>query len=620
MCGIVGVIPVNRTDLEVDDKTRRLVSLYLHNEILRETKARGEDATGLALAFGPDQTNAESKPFWYVVKQPVVSDDFFLNDGSDPKYSGQDPEATITRVMEVASLIDNRKFYHVIGHARKKTLGSEYNPLNNHPIIVGNIIGIHNGGVKNHLLIYNKHKEMTPAGEVDSEAIIQLLAKNANDRALGEDDIHYVTQRIDGPHAVIAYNREYPTKLIYFRDKERPIEFAYIRELGLAVLHSERPFIKTAMLSYNRLRLSLRRDLPELTLEWRHVSPGEGGVIDIEKEVSADDKIDDIFPIVKCKSLLAEYDKDYKPPTKTDTKTTTHVQTQTTYNTHVQQTKTEEPKITEAELTDFSDYDSDTGNSNGEETKVIAEANILDDTDEGEPSTETEEVNSDDLEDDDDDSNSIASAYSNEELRKKGLDLALDSDYRKDETLSINVYKGKYATLFSVPDIGEDEATEIMNNLYPEIFSEGYEAGFRTGAEAQAEIDEDRDADDSAEDIQELSILNASLENENEQLKITQNQLIGRIKQDREKMSLAASYIANMKSALMAAMITSNLAEINKSGTMSFSKQLEDFVNSQPGFERTDLDVVFKIFKDQDVAAIKEAINERAKKVTTNNQ
>lgn len=146
MCGIVGAFPLNKPGLAMDAQTRRLVLLYLHNEVLFETVARGKDATGMALSFGPKEEGG--KPYWAVLKQPVRTADFFTNDGTSTRYKGQDEEANVERYMDVACLL-GRPLNHVLGHTRAKTKGSEFNPLNNHPIIVGDIIGIHNGGVKN---------------------------------------------------------------------------------------------------------------------------------------------------------------------------------------------------------------------------------------------------------------------------------------------------------------------------------------------------------------------------------------------------------------------------------------------------------------------------------------
>ena len=136
MCGIVGAFPLNKTDLEIDPKLRRQLALFIHNEILFETVARGKDATGIAAAFGPplipNETAANS--FWAALKQPVDTADFFLNDGTSPKYSGQDAQANLERFMDASSAIQ-RPLCHIIGHTRAKTVGTEFNPMNNHPIL-----------------------------------------------------------------------------------------------------------------------------------------------------------------------------------------------------------------------------------------------------------------------------------------------------------------------------------------------------------------------------------------------------------------------------------------------------------------------------------------------------
>jgi len=68
----------------------------------------------------------------------------------------------------------------VVGHTRKATHGDPANLLNDHPIRHGNIVGVHNGVIRNYreiLKITGRDKEGT---EVDSEAIFAAVHRWGN--------------------------------------------------------------------------------------------------------------------------------------------------------------------------------------------------------------------------------------------------------------------------------------------------------------------------------------------------------------------------------------------------------------------------------------------------------
>lgn len=612
MCGIVGAFPLNKPDLQISQDTRRLLTLFLHNEVLFETVVRGRDSTGIAASFGRPYKEVEEKlrksavsKYWAVLKQPVDTEDFFLNDGSLERYKGQDEDANIERMMDVACLLQ-RPLRHILGHTRKKTIGSEYNSLNNHPIIVGNIIGIHNGGVKNHEIIYDKHRKMTPQGEVDSEVIFQLLAETAPDRPLGARDIEYVTQRIEGPHAIIGYNRNHPESVIYFHDRDRPLELAYIEELGLALLCSEKRFMLKAMHVYSRARLTLKRDLPPLSVVWRNIPDNKGGVIDVTTETSDGDNIEELFPLVNCKDTLQTYKK---PPTYHNNHTE-HVGNN--YNNHNRggntnsstphnrstsaTTKTEASvttitrKVEEAEIIDLNElagYGSDVDESQdaaGKMESVVAEA-IMDDADENSKPT------------------SVMDVYEEDDLREQGVEYALGEEAVGNKSLLINRHKGKYNKLLSFPKMEENDATEVVHALFPDMFSEGYAVGFRRGVETQEAIQGDNSVTE-----EEAVVLQKSL-----------SRALGSIKDLQDKNHRAGRLIANMKAFLMATIITCQIGRVTGTGKdtrLVFDSDLEDFLCTAAGFSKTNPKLVRDLFEDKDLRILANGLSQTARRIS----
>ena len=604
MCGVVGAFPLNKPGLEIDPQTRRLVLLYLHNEILFETVARGKDATGMALSFGAKEEGGN--PYWAVLKQPVRTAEFFTNDGTSARYKGQDEEANIERYMDVACLL-NRDLKHVLGHTRAKTKGSEFNPLNNHPILVGNIIGIHNGGVKNDDIIYKKYPEMTPLGEVDSEAIIQLLAMNAPDRALGLGDIKFVTERIEGPRAVMAYNRNHPDKVIYFHDKDRPLELAYIYELGLAVLCSEKRFFEAAMSLYERARLTLKRDLPELSYSWRKIPDGYGGVIDVSAEVDDTQDVEKMFPLVECEKTLFEFEtvksysgnKTYHPPktgygatttgSKTGTSGSTGSKTGTSGGSFSGDQKLLGPgeKPHEADIIDYSKF----GAEGAGQTQHVDASLVIDDNDDDDEVEEDETI--------DDRSGCVADELEDDELRNIGISYVLSEAAKDDEELMINFHEGNFKALFGKLELEEGVAAEAVAQLYPEMFGEGFARGYRSGAEKQLAVDEE-ESEPIIEAVQKLDA-------ETEELKKL-------LESERSKLRRAANVIANTKAFLMAAMVTHQLAEV-ENGKLVFNEDLEDFLQTAEGFENADLGRVKGLFGKKDLQVLSDGFYAFAQEV-----
>jgi len=157
MCGIVGVFPLNVQGLTVDERTRRIAAAFIHNEILLNTLPRGKDATGIACSFGKREGHEDDQNEHFILKQPVPVTDFVTNDGTGARYESQDKIANLKAVLKATANL-NRPLNHIIGHCRLGTKGSEYLYLNNHPIEVGNIVGIHNGGIRNADKLFDIYK------------------------------------------------------------------------------------------------------------------------------------------------------------------------------------------------------------------------------------------------------------------------------------------------------------------------------------------------------------------------------------------------------------------------------------------------------------------------------
>lgn len=255
MCGIVGVVPYKS---EVPRTIRARALKVLFSDMMLQTEPRGDDATGVY------QVQADGD--WMLLKKgEKVTRWLFQEKGNttDPVTYSDFMEAGSQHAMEVSGLV---------GHCRKATVGSRGQDNNdNHPFAVQlderhAILGVHNGTLINHDVIFNKlGGHLTRQGGVDSEAIFHFLYYQTQQGTLpvtGEM-LQYMGERIDGAYAVVAMNSRFPNQVVTFR-AERTLEFMMVRPLNVVLIASEKKFIDEALKNYEFIRFMYDRELPKL--------------------------------------------------------------------------------------------------------------------------------------------------------------------------------------------------------------------------------------------------------------------------------------------------------------------------------------------------------------------
>ncbi|MEA3296162.1 MAG: hypothetical protein U9Q27_03440, partial [Patescibacteria group bacterium] len=234
MCGIIGLLPFGKLNTE-QEKIRQEAMIYLGTELLQLTQTRGKDATGASVMF----ENGE-----YVgLKMGISAIEFISRFGK--KETDFEGFIKLWRKKGIPA----KAF---LGHCRKPSTGmSTIDNANNHPIKVGDIIGIHNGTIDNNEIIF-KNLKRTPIGNVDSEAIFQLLHYLTNNGTdpFTLDILNETCKRLQGSYACLAFNGNNPFQIVAFRDT-RPIEVALVKPLKLAIIASDNNFIKTALFRLN---------------------------------------------------------------------------------------------------------------------------------------------------------------------------------------------------------------------------------------------------------------------------------------------------------------------------------------------------------------------------------
>ena len=287
MCGIIGALAYGNFAEKKEEKIRQEAMIYLTSELLQLTQTRGKDATGVSTMFADCD--------YMGLKMGTSANEFVSRFGG--KESDYDGYLNLWRKKS-----SNAKFS--IGHCRKPSAGGNSpteNNANNHPIKVGNIVGVHNGTLTNHEKIFENLK-CDRDGKVDSEAIFRLLHHLTNDGA--EPFTTHVLQetckRLAGTYSVLAFNGNNPYQVAAFRDG-RPLEACIIKPLKMLLLASDKDFLKAAVFRYNKMAnlyqmgankfSPLRKDDVDLQI----LTDDSLYLFDVRDEINKETKIDDLF-------------------------------------------------------------------------------------------------------------------------------------------------------------------------------------------------------------------------------------------------------------------------------------------------------------------------------------
>jgi glucosamine 6-phosphate synthetase-like amidotransferase/phosphosugar isomerase protein len=117
--------------------------------------------------------------------------------------------------LESMTLDDDPKW--IVGHTRKATHGDPKLNRNNHPLHHGNVVGVHNGVLRNHAEILAVTGRQDPLTEVDSEAIFSAVNKWGPLRGL---------RRIRGDMVTVFVDIRDPRTLFIAKSAGRPLVLA----------------------------------------------------------------------------------------------------------------------------------------------------------------------------------------------------------------------------------------------------------------------------------------------------------------------------------------------------------------------------------------------------------
>jgi len=281
MCGIVGICAFKKDTENKKQVNRREAALYLFTELMLETQVRGKDATGVSALFNDGN--------FIIQKGGVPAGEFITNFGEE-KANYNTFVDTCRGYKEPIKLL--------LGHCRKSSVGNNTNNSNNHPIRAGEIIGVHNGTLNNHEIIFKK-LDCERDGAVDSEAIMRLVEVYTNKCkdpfTLGA--LTEVVSRLDGAYSVVCFNANNPFQVALMK-KARPMELILIRPLGLLIIASEKVFVDKVLAEFNKQariyksgQIPLeKKDIDVITFPYDNV-----GIIDLTKVITENTTVNDVL-------------------------------------------------------------------------------------------------------------------------------------------------------------------------------------------------------------------------------------------------------------------------------------------------------------------------------------
>lgn len=279
MCGIVGALAFGKLNKR-DEAVRQNIMRFFTTELLVNTETRGKDATGAAILFSDGN--------FVGTKRGDKASEFLSKFGE-----GKDTYGGFLKVWHE----HDKPVKVYLGHCRASTGGEKEDNVNNHPIKIGNIVGIHNGAIKNDDEII-KNLGCKREGKVDSEAIFRLFEYFTDNgkEPFTTEMLQKIVNRLEGQFAIVLFNADNPYQVPVFRDG-RPTEFVLVKEYGILFIISESNFWNDAHFKYERSIYYHGLRLPSLIdagIEKESLQDDSCMIFDLTKKVNQDTRIKDL--------------------------------------------------------------------------------------------------------------------------------------------------------------------------------------------------------------------------------------------------------------------------------------------------------------------------------------
>jgi glucosamine 6-phosphate synthetase-like amidotransferase/phosphosugar isomerase protein len=225
MCGICGIAFQKGHRIENGKEIREIFS-----NLLVETQRRGRTSAGVCVTTYSGME---------VIKKKMSA--FELTE--TPDYRA---------FMEKFVLPENEPIYSIIGHCRTPTKGSPDDNHNNHPVVSGDTVGVHNGGIRNDEELWKMAgNRVKRVGMVDTEIIFAIIEHLVSNKMKSmKFALRKAHALLEGSYACAVVNRHHPYALHLFRN-HMPIEIVRFPRYGVILFASQMSFIRDAITNFD---------------------------------------------------------------------------------------------------------------------------------------------------------------------------------------------------------------------------------------------------------------------------------------------------------------------------------------------------------------------------------
>jgi glucosamine 6-phosphate synthetase-like amidotransferase/phosphosugar isomerase protein len=217
MCGLAGVLlfPTERPATEWQEIRDCFTQTLIFNE------ERGRQASGVTLI--------QRDGAFRLLKQPLPASELVETEPYRAILAAVGPETTC-----------------LLGHTRWPTKGSRWDNANNHPLLAGRVLGIHNGHIHNDDALFAR-LGLPRQGQVDSEIIFRLLDTlsplNLNGTYLAA--VRRQTALLQGRFTTLSVDLRHPGRLLTLK-YEQPLCVHYHAPWRALIFSSRYLFLRKA--------------------------------------------------------------------------------------------------------------------------------------------------------------------------------------------------------------------------------------------------------------------------------------------------------------------------------------------------------------------------------------
>lgn len=214
MCGLFGIARKDSSLANIDAMRRGAILL---RALGVNSEERGVHSSGLAMVSStiPFESRA-------ITKEIINATESSFNNTYIYKNSVRFSKLGIPQVGSEKILTANI----VLGHSRYATQGASSSLKNASPMLVGNLIGTHNGDVLKTSIALSKEEKKLTLGETDTEQLFLALSLAGSNRK----EMTAVLRRAIGRIALAFVDRKKPETLYLVRGALSPISYAWTND------------------------------------------------------------------------------------------------------------------------------------------------------------------------------------------------------------------------------------------------------------------------------------------------------------------------------------------------------------------------------------------------------